>query len=232
MKTVILCGGEGVRFRNNVLDVPKVLALIGNRPILWHILKYYRSFGHREFILCLGNNADEIRAFIDNTEEDWEVTAVDTGLNTPTGGRVKKIESYIDSDNFFVNYGDGLADVDLARLLNFHLGHGKTATLTAVRPFSQYGLMSLDGSDQVVNFEEKPRMTKYVNGGFFVFRRSIFNYLNEDEPIETSLFTKLVHERELMAFRHEGFWKSMDTFKENVELNQMWQGKAARWVRW
>ncbi len=232
MQVVILCGGEGIRFRNYIEDIPKVLAKIGDMPILWHIMKYYQSFGHQDFILCLGSHHDQVKEIFENIDEEWSVTMVDTGERTPTGGRVKLIEKYVRTDDFFVTYGDGLSNVNLETLLNFHVGHGQIATMTAVRPHNQYGIIDLDASDSVINFKEKPRMTHYVNGGFFVFNKRIFSHLGLDENIETSLFMELVTKRELKAYTHTGFWKSMDTFKENMELNDLWISGKADWVNW
>lgn len=232
MEVVILCGGEGVRFKSTREDMPKVLARIGNRPILWHIMRYYRSFGHKKFMLCLGAHQESIREYFAGNTDDWQVELVDTGETTPTGGRIKRVEQYVKGDDFFATYGDGLSDVDLDALLAFHRSHGRAATLTAIRPFNQFGLMDMEEEGRVNRFEEKPRMTQYANGGFFVFNRKIFDYLEPDKPLETSLFTRLVSEGQLMAFKHEGFWKSMDTFKENMELNELWHSGRAAWKRW
>jgi glucose-1-phosphate cytidylyltransferase len=232
MQTVILCGGEGTRYQHFSTNDPKVLASIGNWPMLWHIMKYYQSFGHRDFILCLGHYKDKVEKAISSVQEDWTVNFVDTGLSTPTGGRVKLLQDIVEGDQFFVTYGDGLSDVNLPGLLDFHKNHGKAATLTSYRPYNQYGVLEIDDHDHVLSFKEKPRMTHYVNGGFFVFNRSVFDSLLLEDDIETNLFTKLTARRELMAYKHDGFWKSMDTYKENQQLNELWEEGKAPWLNW
>lgn len=232
MKVVILCGGEGTRFKNNLTDSPKVMANIGNKPILWHIMRYYQHFGFNDFILCLGENKEAIINYFENDSSFGTVELVFTGNHTPTGGRVKLIENYIQREQFLVTYGDGLSNIDINKLVSFHKKHQKLATLSAIQPYSQFGVMTLNASDIVTDFMEKPKMRKWVNGGYFVFNKDIFDYLEMDKSIERSLFNTLVKKEELAAFKHDGFWKSMDTFKENIELNELWDGKKAAWKVW
>jgi glucose-1-phosphate cytidylyltransferase len=165
--------------------------------------------------------------------EDWQITFADTGLDTNTGGRVKRVQGYVgDDEEFFVTYGDGLADVDLRALLRFHCEHGRLATLTAVNPRSNFGLLKLDAAGAVTKFEEKPVIHEWVNGGFFVFNRRVFDYLDPDAVLEQAPFERLARERQLMAFRHVGFWKCMDTYKDNLEFNQLWEAGRAAWKVW
>lgn len=233
MTGVILCGGHGVRYRNMYIDMPKALAPIGNMPILWHLLKYMHTYGIRRYILCLGARGEEIRDYIDSLDmPQWEVQCVDTGLDTPTGGRIRRIEPYLKDDVFLTTYVDGLADIDIGALTQFAEEAGTTATLTAVRPQSQYGILEFDDQSRVRKFDEKPRMPYYINGGFFIFRKGIFSYLEDDDVLEKDTFHKLIDDNELSAYRHNGFWKSMDTFKENMELNEMWLSGTAEWRKW
>jgi len=232
MKTVILCGGRGTRLGEHGATIPKALIEIGGRPILWHLLKLYAQQGFNDFVLCLGFLSYEIkRYFIENQNEDFKIEFVDTGLDTNTGGRIKRVESLIDDETFFVTYGDGLSDVDLKSLLDFHYQHGKTGTLTAVHPQSQFGLIKLDESNAVTEFQEKPKLKEWINGGFFVFNRKIFNYLNDNSVLECEPLESLANERELIAFQHTGFWKCMDTYKDNMEFNQLWDSEQAAWKK-
>jgi glucose-1-phosphate cytidylyltransferase len=233
MKTVILCGGRGTRLGEHGESVPKALINIGGKPIIWHLLKIYSHYGINDFILCLGFLGDKIEQYLVENKEDWRIKFAETGLDTNTGGRLKKVEKHLDGvEDFCVTYGDGLANVDLKKLLEFHQSHGKTGTLTAVHPFSNFGLIKLDEVNAVTEFQEKPRLKEWINGGFFVFNRRIFAYLDEDCILEREPLENLATERELIAFPHTGFWKCMDTFKDNLEFNQLWDSGRADWKVW
>jgi len=252
---VILCGGMGTRLREETEYKPKPMVEIGGKPILWHIMKIYAHYGFTEFILCLGYKGSVIKEYFFNyemmcndctvqlgkksriayqsnhKEQDFKVTLVDTGLHTMTGGRIKCIESYINSDTFMVTYGDGLADVNISALIEFHKSHGKIATLTASRPPSRFGILDLVDNGRVNRFREKVR-SEWINGGFFVFNRSVFDYLVQDCMLEQSPMEKLAENGQLMAYCHEGFWIGMDTYREYEMLNQMWDLGKAQWKVW
>jgi glucose-1-phosphate cytidylyltransferase len=252
---VILCGGMGTRLREETEFKPKPMVEVGGRPIVWHIMKIYAHYGFRRFVLCLGYKGSVIKDYFvnyeamsndftvrlgrqsqllfqsDHTEQDFEVTLADTGLRTMTGGRIKRIEPYIDTDTFMVTYGDGLADVRVADLVAFHRSHGKFATITATRPPSRYGILELAADNQVSRFREKEQ-TDWINGGFFVFNRAVFDYLTPDCILEREPLEHLVADGQLMAFRHQGFWIGMDTHREYEMLNQMWDAGEAPWKVW
>jgi glucose-1-phosphate cytidylyltransferase len=245
VKVVILCGGQGMRIRAGQDNTPKVLFEIGGRPIVWHIMKSYRQQGLREFVLCLGYGADSVRRYFTKGDsaadpvvhasdpaEDWDVTLVDTGETTNTGGRVCKAAPYIGNGTFMVTYGDGVADVHFDDLLQFHKAHGKVATLTAVRPWSQFGLLSISPEGQVERFREKPRLRSWVNGGFFVFEPAVLGYIDGDPVLEQEPFRALSAAGELLAYRHNGFWACMDTYKDLVVLNDLWSNGKAAWRSW
>lgn len=231
MKTVVLCGGKGTRLGALGERDPKPLLRVGDEPILWHILKIYESFGHRDFVLCLGHLKERFEEWSAGLDEPWDVTLLDTGLETPTGGRILAARSAIGRDQFFATYGDGVADVDVAALLHFHRSHGKIATVTAVRPQGSFGIMHVAGG-QVTAFEEKPVMRDWVNGGFFVFGPEIFDYLEPGSVLEREPFEHLAADGQLMAYEHPGFWACMDTYKDNVALNEAWASGAAPWSIW
>jgi glucose-1-phosphate cytidylyltransferase len=248
MKTIVLCGGKGTRLDRHGALIPKALFRIGTEPLILHLMRIYRTFGLTDFTLSLGYLADEFGKYFNQpVVSPGEVTGtsaieldggsnidlelVDTGLETNTGGRVKKLESHVTEDTFCVTYGDGLADVDLSALIEFHRSHGKIATLTAVNPISNFGLLDLGNDGSVESFREKPKLKEWINGGFFVFERHIFSYLDDKCVLEKEPFERLAAEGELMAFRHDGFWKCMDTFKDNVELNEIWDA-GAPWKVW
>lgn len=255
MKTIILCGGRGTRLGEHGVSVPKALIEIGGRPILWHLMKLYAGHGLNDFILCLGYLGHEIkRYFLEHhwmyrdftlqmrpegayelrqeeiNNEDWRITFAETGLDTNTGGRIKRVEHYVGNDEeFCVTYGDGLADVNLGALLEFHRAHGRLATLTAVNPRSSFGLLKLDAEGAVTEFQEKPQLDQWINGGFFVFNRRVFDYLSDDAVLEREPLERLARERQLIAYRHAGFWKCLDTYKDHLEFNQLWDAGRAAW---
>lgn len=258
MKTVILCGGKGTRLKEHTEEIPKPLVEIGDKPILWHIMKIYSFYGYREFILCLGYKGEKIEEYFINADkknivsiqtlegvssdkilyledgaESWEIILAYTGRETNTGGRIKRIEKYIEEDNvFFATYGDGVADIQLNLLYEFHKKHGKLATLTCVNPMSQFGILHTDGGGLITKFEEKPRLDHWVNGGFFVFNKKVFAYLDENSVLEKKPFNKLVQNKGLIAYRHSGFWACMDTYKDTVMLNELWKSGKAKWKIW
>lgn len=238
MKTVILCGGKGTRLNELGKVVPKALIEIGGRPIIWHLMRRYAYFGFTEFSLCLGHLGDRIREFFgaeqdrtiiyeDTEASPWRVSLHETGESTNTGGRIGRIRDLLlNEERFFVTYGDGLADIDLKALLDLHSGHGKAATLTVVRPRSPFGLVELDGTGMVARFSEKPKLDVWINGGFFVFERSVLDLLSDDQVLEEAPLETLAANGELMAFRHDGFWKCMDTYKDSLEFNELWNHDA------
>ncbi|MFI7586457.1 glucose-1-phosphate cytidylyltransferase [Spongisporangium articulatum] len=257
---VILCGGMGTRLREASGDkVPKPLVDIGGRPILWHLMKIYQSYGFRKFVLCLGYRGDQIkRYFLDYREslsdftlthdgaepvyhsagpvEDWEITFVETGLETATAERVKRVAKHLNADHFMLTYGDGIGDVDLNQLVANHAAAGRIGTVTAVHPASRYGEMHVDG-DVVTEFNEKPTLaTGWVNGGFFMFQRSfVEKYLSDvDETVmlESTPLQQIARDGQLALNPHEGFWMGMDTYRDWTELNKLWDSGQAAWKSW
>lgn len=233
MRTVILCGGEGTRLRELTESIPKPLVEIGGKPILWHIMKIYSYYGFNDFILCLGYKGNLIEEYFKkNKEENWNIIFADTGLKTNTGGRIKKIEKYIDDEIFLANYGDGLADINLNKLLSFHKRMNKIATITCVNPVSQFGIIKINDSNLITAFKEKPLLNQWINGGFFVFNKKIFDYLTGDDILEKRPFETLAKERQIVAYKFSGFWDCMDTFKDMQLLNELWQKENAPWKVW
>ena len=262
MKIVILCGGMGTRIRDASEQIPKPLLPIGNRPIVWHIMKGYATHGFKDFVLCLGYkgwllkefflnyramNTDlrvdlsrpESVQFLDNAQvasEDWQVTLAETGEQTMTGGRVLAIRKYVENDDcFMLTYGDGVSDVNVAQLLAFHRTHGRVATVSAVRPPGRFGEMRLAG-ERVIEFNEKPQTTEgFINGGFFVFdAKRIWDYIEggAKSVLEGDPLRRLASEGELAAFPHTGYWQPMDTLREFNLLNQLWDSGRAPWKIW
>ncbi|VVC01779.1 Bifunctional protein GlmU [uncultured archaeon] len=239
MKVVILCGGEGTRLREETEYRPKPMVAIGGMPILWHIMKYYSSFGFSEFVLCLGYKGEMIKEFFQGLrdaggESGWEITFADTGLKAMTGARIKRVEKHITTDNFLVTYGDGLSNLDLNAEIAFHRRMGRAATLAGVHPHSKFGRVKADSSGVVSEFLEKPVLDDYVNGGFYVFQKEIMGCLSPDDPcvLETAPFEQLVEKRQMAMYRNEGFWHSMDTYKDFLDLNAMWDSGNRPWKVW
>ena len=256
-KVVILCGGFGTRLREETEVKPKPMVEIGSMPILWHIMKTYAHYGFKEFILCLGYKGGVIKEYFYNyemlsndftielgtknieihsnyTEAGWKITLVDTGLIAMTGARVKRIERFIDGDTFMLTYGDGVTDLDIQELLNFHKSHGKTGTITGVSPHSRYGELSIH-KDQVISFKEKPKTHNIsINGGYFVFNRGFFNYVKNDDGciLEREPLEKLASDGELKVFHHKGFWQCMDTYRDYKYLNELWESGEVPWRVW
>jgi glucose-1-phosphate cytidylyltransferase len=231
---VILCGGRGTRLQEHTHSIPKALVEIGGKPILWHVINIYAAQGLRRFVLCTGYLGEMIEEFIGS--EAWpagvDIECVDTGLDTPTGGRVKLVAGRVAEGTFGATYADGVADIDLAELSAFHRSHGDLATVTVVRPRTQFGVAALDGDDRVLAFEEKPRLDHWVNGGFFCFEPGVFDYLEENSVLEREPLARLAADGQLRAYRHHGFWDCMDTYKDAVVLNDLWSGGDAPWKVW
>ncbi len=230
---MILCGGRGTRLRERTSEIPKPLVEIGGRPIVQHVIELYAAQGFRRFLLATGYRGELIARFA--AEQPWPaevgVRCVDTGADTPTGGRVKLLEELLAGEpTFCLTYADGLADIDLAQLLRFHEDHGALATITVVRPELQFGVAELDGDgERVLGFREKPRSEHWINGGFLCLRAGAFAYLREDSVFEREPLRRLAADRQLRAHRHEGFWECMDTYKDAVALNDLWASGAAPW---
>lgn len=231
MKTVILCGGKGTRMDSMTAEAPKPLAIIGDKPVLWHIMKIYSCFGFNEFVLCLGYKGEKIREYFkENSAEKWEIDFVETGEASSKSERIKMVEGSV-GERFFLAYGDDLSDVNIDQLLRFHEKNKQIGTVTAVKLESPFGIMKIDNRGMINDFVEKPVLDHWVNGGFMVFEKKIYDYLGEGE-LEQEVFNKLVQEKQLSAFRHFGKWKSMNTLKDNIELNELWAQKKAFWKVW
>lgn len=258
MKVVILCGGRGTRLREETEYRPKPLVEIGGKPILWHIMKIYAHYGYTDFILCLGYKGEMIKEYFldyeamnndftiqlghpakfrfygNHSERGWKVTLADTGDEAMTGARIKKIEKYLEEEEFMVTYGDGVANIDIGKLVDFHHRHGRLATITGVRPYSRFGELLIK-NDRVVEFSEKPQSAEgHINGGFFVFKRPFLNYLSPDDGcvLEREPLERLAKEGELMVYLHTGFWQCMDTYRDYKYLQEIWEKAQAPWKVW
>lgn len=253
MKVVILCGGKGLRMKEITEDVPKPLAMIGSKPILWHIMKTYYHYGFKEFVLLLGYKGDKIKEyFMDykwknnnlQIEEDgsyqvlepsekWKITCLDTGVDTMTGGRLIRAKSILGNERFMLTYGDGLADINLKALEDFHHSKGKIATVTGIKKSNQYGVLATE-NDIATQFLEKPVCNDIINGGFFIFENKIFDYLQggDDCILEREPLVRLVEDRQLAVYNHTGFWKAMDTYKDIMDVNKAYKNNAALWKVW
>ncbi|ACO04300.1 MAG TPA: glucose-1-phosphate cytidylyltransferase [Persephonella sp.] len=255
MKVVILAGGFGTRLSEETDIKPKPMVEIGGKPILWHIMKIYSSYGFNDFVVCLGYKGYVIKEYFANyflhmsdvtidlknnqievhdvKAEPWKVTLVDTGLNTMTGGRIKRIKNYIGNETFMLTYGDGVGNINIKELLEFHKKHGRYATLTAVQPSGRFGALDLEDV-QVKAFKEKPKGDgAWINGGFFVLEPQIFDYIEGDETIwERDPLENLAKDGQLMAYKHTGFWKPMDTLRDKRELESLWQSGNPPWKVW
>jgi glucose-1-phosphate cytidylyltransferase len=258
MKVIILCGGQGTRLREETEFKPKPMVMVGGRPILWHIMKMYGTYGFKDFVLCLGYKGDMIKEYFLNYqamnndctiqlgqhreleshgahgEEDFRVTLADTGADNMTGSRVKQVEKYIDDDLVCVTYGDGLSDVNIQKLVEFHRSHGKVGTVTSVRPQSRFGVLQMEDDGLVTNFAEKPQEQGWISAGLFVFNRSFFQYLSTDPScvMEQEPLQQLARDGQLMAYRHDGFFFAMDTYREALKLNELWDADQAPWATW
>lgn len=256
MQTVILCGGKGTRLAGGDPSIKKELVEIGGRPILWHIMKIFSSFDHKDFVLPLGYRGDLIRRYFieyewmnrdisfnlgrpgdlafhgKNPENDWHLTMIDTGLDTIVGERVRQIAPYITGERFFLTYGDGIGDVDIDALLRFHMSHGKWVTVTGYQPVYQYGVITATPEGKVTAYEQYPCMDHWINIGFMVIERAALSKLEHGMNLEYPFFGRLVDEGQFMVYQHRGFWRSMDTFKDAQELNEMWDSGKAAWKVW
>lgn len=257
MKVVILAGGLGTRLREETEFRPKPMVLVGGRPILWHIMKLYAHHSFRDFVVCLGYRGHMVKEYFLNyeainndftinlgsknkvvynghhTEQDFLVTLADTGQDTMTGGRIRRIQKYITDDTFMVTYGDGVSNVNIRALAEFHHAHGRLATVSVTQPTARYGIVSMENSGQVSEFIEKPRLNDWVNIGHFVFNRHIFDYLDGDDTIlERAPLERLAAEGQLMAYQHHDFFFAMDTYREYLVLNDLWDGGHAPWKVW
>jgi glucose-1-phosphate cytidylyltransferase len=230
---VILCGGRGTRLQEKTHAIPKALVEIGGRPIIWHVVQLYAVQGVRRVVLCTGYLGDQIAEYVASrpwAAHDIEVEAIETGLDTMTGGRIKRIESTIDGAPFYATYGDGLADVDLGLLTTHHRDAGTLATMTVVRPELQFGITEIGDGSLVSGFHEKPRSDHWINGGFFHFEPGVFAYLRDDSTVlEREPLEGLAADGQLSAYRHLGFWECMDTYKDAVQLNDLWEAGNPPW---
>ena len=229
MQVVILCGGRGIRLWPETKSLPKPIIRIGEKPILWHVMNAYDRFGFRDFVLCLGYKGDAIRRYFAKGVRGWNIEFAQTGERTPTGERIKKIEHLIDGDQFFATYADGLANLDLRQLKEHHETGGRLATITVVKPLSPFGIVNTGEDGQVVRFEEKPRMNQWINGGFFVLSTGVFDHIDRGDILERDVFRKLVRIDQLRAFKHRGFWRCMDTYKDAIELNELANHEEPPW---
>lgn len=231
---VILAGGKGTRLAELTRVKPKPLIKIGNKPIIWHIMKIYSHYGIKKFIICLGFKGNllknELSKYI--KLENWSIKFLNTGINTMTGGRIKKVEKFVKRDKFFcVSYGDGLSDVNIAKLINFHIIKRKAATLTAIRYNNPKGILSISKNSEIIRIKEKP--LEYINGGFFVLTNKIFKYLKDNKSVfEEECLSTLSKNRQLQAYKHNGFWICMDTMREKIAINKIWKKKKAPWKIW
>ncbi|MAB81380.1 MAG: glucose-1-phosphate cytidylyltransferase [Planctomycetes bacterium] len=257
-QVVILCGGQGTRMREETEFRPKALVEIGGKPVLWHLMRHYYHFGYRRFVLCLGYRGGMIKEYFlsyrwmngdftlkfgqgepqvvphSQSNEDWEISFVDTGKATQTGGRLWRVRHLIEGDTFLANYCDGLSDVNLDELVAYHRSHGKIGTITGFHPHSKYGLVKTDNDGTVTYFQEKPLMNDLTSGGFFVFQKGLFDYLDShpDCILEHDPFNKLAKDGQMALYTHSGFWQCMDTFKEAQALNELWAEGKAPWKQW
>ena len=231
---VILCGGRGTRLRERTETVPKALVEIGGKPILWHVIGIYAAQGFQRFLLATGYLGEMVEEFVAKTgwPEGVELACVDTGPDTPTGGRISRLAERLGGETFCVTYADGVADIDLDALLAFHAAHEAMATVTVVRPELQWGVARIGADDAVEGFVEKPRSEHWINGGFFCFESGALAYLDEGSVLEREPLEGLAGDGELRAFRHEGFWDCMDTYKDAIVLNDLWDRGTPPWTAW
>lgn len=254
MKVLILAGGFGTRLGEETTIIPKPMIKIGDKPIIWHIMKIYSHYGFNEFILLLGYKGYVLKEYfanyflhkndikidlkenkleiLNNSTESWKITLIDTGIDTMTGGRLKRAEKYIDNKTFMFTYGDGVSNINISKLVEFHRNNKKLITMTTIKPEEKYGAAEIDENNRIIKFMEKPK-TGWANGGFFVCEPEIFKYIKNDSTFfELEPLQSLANNNQLMAFKHNGFWKCMDTLKDKNELNSMWNNRRAEWKVW
>jgi len=256
MKVLILAGGFGTRLSEETDLKPKPMVNIGEKPILWHIMKIYSHYGFNDFVILAGYKSHIIKEYFANyylinsdvtfdlknnaveihrsSAESWRVTILETGLDTMTGGRIKKAKEYIGNETFLLTYGDGVCDADLQELVRFHRSHGKKATMTAVQPEGRFGNLNINVNNTITQFEEKPMGDSgWINGGFFVCEPSILEYIDNSSTVfEQQPLTRLANDGELMAFKHHGFWKCMDTNRDRIQMIELWNSETAEWKKW
>jgi glucose-1-phosphate cytidylyltransferase len=256
MKVVLFCGGLGTRLREHSESIPKPMVQIGYRPILWHVMKYYAHYGHKDFILCLGYRADAIKSYFLNYDEaisndfvlsdggknlqllgtdihDWRITFLDTGLNSNLGQRLKAVEGYLGGEEVFLaNYTDGLTDLALPKVIDHFLKHDKVASFVSVKPTQSFHVVSLKDGETVSGIQHLTKSGLWINGGYFVFRRDIFNYIHPGEELVDEPFQRLIEKGQLITYRHDGFWVAMDTFKDKQRLDDMYSRGEAPWEVW
>ncbi len=256
MKVVILAGGRGTRLTEETTNIPKPMVEIGGKPIIWHIMKIYSHYGFNEFVICLGYKGYLIKEYFANyflhssditldlgknkvevlgsKVESWKVTLIDTGLNTETGGRIRRIKKYVNDSPFLLSYGDGVSDVNIPESIKFHKEQGKLATTTAIQTPGRFGALELADSNEVLAFLEKPRGDKFwISGGYFILEPGIFDYLKDDSTVwEKGPLEALAENGQLNAYKHKGFWKCLDTLRDKIELEQMWVNNSAKWKIW
>ena len=256
MKAVLLAGGLGTRMREETEFRPKPMVEVGGRPVLWHIMKILGTQGITDFVICAGYKSEFIKNYFYNygasnldftvklgdqsstvfhgshDEFEWTVTVADTGENTNTGARIKRVQKYLDGEPFIATYGDGIADIDLGALLSFHATSGKLATMTTTQALSRFGVVDIDESGLVKSFREKPRVNDWINIGYFVFENKVFEYLDDESVLEEEPLRKLAEEYQLASYQHQGFWQPMDTQREAWLLNGLWASNSAPWKIW
>lgn len=257
MKVVLLAGGYGTRIAEETEIKPKPMVEIGGKPILWHIMKIYSHYGFNDFVILLGYKGYYIKEYFanyflhqsdvtidmqtnkmevhNNTSEPWKVTLVDTGLDTMTGGRIKRAQKYVGDEPFLLTYGDGVSDIDIAKSVDFHKNHGKAVTMTAIQPEARFGNLDIDEKQNIKKFIEKPKTEAgWINGGFFICEPEVFNYISDDEScvFEQVPLQQLAADGKMSAFKHHGFWQPMDTLRDNQKLNKLWKENKAPWKVW
>jgi glucose-1-phosphate cytidylyltransferase len=255
MKVIILAGGLGTRLSEYTQDIPKPMVCIGEYPVVWHIIRIYGHFGHTNVTLALGYKAEYVKGYflhyydlqtdfsidmktgehtsLSHSPIDFKINLIDTGLHTMTGGRLRRLRDHVKDETFLVTYGDGVANVDINKVIEFHKQHGKLVTMTVTRPPARYGIVRMDANGQVQDFREKPKTDAYINGGFFVMEPGFLDYIDGDEePLEQGPLDRALSDNQLMAYRHNGFWHPMDTKRDVTDLNKMWESGKAPWKLW
>lgn len=256
MKAVLLAGGLGTRMREETEFRPKPMVEVGGRPVLWHIMKVLGQQGISDFVICTGYKSEFIKNYFYNygsanmdftvtlgdqasiqyhgahEEFDWTVTVADTGATTMTGGRIKRVQKYVGDEAFLCTYGDGIADVDVAALREYHTSHGKFATMTTTQPTSRFGVVDLKDDGAVDKFREKPKVDDWINIGYFIFEKQVFDYLGDNSVLEEEPLHGLASDNQIAAYKHRGFWQPMDTYRESLMLNELWDSGKAPWKTW